>query len=189
MTNEMRLQGIGLVEGTEAGKIQIGDILRWNFGGLSKVTAIEFTKTGKTIICQVEWMNSKGEIETAERKMRTNRLVNIVASGNTVLTSQYAFEVIEEVAAEEIAEVPAEVTAFTKEKAVVPALYDVYFRVTDYGSYVQIMLFVEDLTNDMTLVAQDEGQYKNMADAANFIEALKEAGSKIEYVQTVAYTG
>ena len=103
MKNEMRLQGIGLVEGTEAGKIQIGDILRWNFGGLSKVTAIEFTKTGKTIICQVEWMNSKGEIETAERKMRTNRLVNIVASGNTVLTSQYTFEIIEE-AAEEAAE-------------------------------------------------------------------------------------
>ena len=41
MKNEMRLQSIGLVEGTEAGKIQVGDILRWNFGSLSRVVAIE----------------------------------------------------------------------------------------------------------------------------------------------------
>jgi|tagenome__1003787_1003787.scaffolds.fasta_scaffold20632670_2 hypothetical protein len=190
MKNEMRLQGIGLVEGTEAGKIQIGDILRWNFGGLSKVVAIEFTKTGKTIICEVEWMNSKGEIETAERKMRTNRLVNIVASGNTVLTSQYAFEIIEE-AAEEIEAAPALTipTSVTTKKAAAPASYDVFYRVTNYGCYVDIMLFVEDITNNMMLVAQKEAQFETMKDAETFIGLLEEAGSKIEYVETVAYTG
>lgn len=93
-TNEMRLQGIGMVEGTMAGLIQVGDVLRWNFGSVSRVTEIEFSATGKTIICQVECMNSKGEIETYERKMRVTRLVNIVASGNTKLTSEYGFEII-----------------------------------------------------------------------------------------------
>ena len=94
MTNEMRLQGIGMVEGTMAGLVQVGDVLRWNYGGLERVTAIEFTKTAKTIICQTEYINSKGELVQSERKMRVTRLVNIVGSGNTVLTGDYTFEII-----------------------------------------------------------------------------------------------
>ena len=121
MENQMRLQGIGMVQGTAAGEIKVGDVLRWNFGGISRVTAIEFTKTGKTIICQVECMNRKGEIETYERKMRTNRLVNIIGSGNTVLKSEYSFEIVEEVAApvEEVAAV--EETAAVEEQHIIKA--------------------------------------------------------------------
>ena len=97
MKNEMRLQGIGMVEGTEAGKIQVGDILRWNHGGLSKVISFELSKTGKTINCQVEVVNSRtGEKEIYERSMRVTRLVNIVASANTNNDFNLQFDPIEE---------------------------------------------------------------------------------------------
>ena len=101
MKNEMRLQGIGMVEGTEAGKIQVGDILRWNHGGLSKVISFELSKTGKTINCQVEVVNSRtGEKEIYERSMRVTRLVNIVASANTNNDFNLQFDPIEEEATE-----------------------------------------------------------------------------------------
>lgn len=101
MKNEMRLQGIGMVEGTEAGKIQVGDILRWNHGGLSKVISFEFSKTGKTINCQVEVINSRtGEKEIYERSMRITRLVNIVASANTNNDFNLQFDPIKEEAPE-----------------------------------------------------------------------------------------
>ena len=103
MTNEMRLQGIGLVEGTPAGELKIGDIIRWNYGSISKVVAIEFTASGKTIKCKLESMDRNGNTEIYDRDMRVNRLVNIVASGETVLTGAKAWEIaaaVEEVAAE-----------------------------------------------------------------------------------------
>ncbi|MGG2091268.1 hypothetical protein AB1283_00695 [Bacillus sp. S13(2024)] len=95
--SKMRLQSVGIVEGTEAGQLKVGDVTRWNFGDLERITAIEFSKTGKTIICKIEFFNAiKGEIVQSERKMRVDRLVNIVGRGNTVLTSNKSFEVIEE---------------------------------------------------------------------------------------------
>jgi hypothetical protein len=108
MTNEIRLQGIGMVEGTCAGLIQVGDVLRWNYGSLERVTAIEFTKTAKTIICQTEYFTSNGELVQSERKMRVTRLVNIFGSGKTILTGQYYFEYVKEV--EEIKAVDMELT-------------------------------------------------------------------------------
>ena len=289
MKNEMRLQGIGLVEGTEAGKIQVGDILRWNFGSLSRVVAIDFTKTGKTIIVTTEYFNEiTGEMVQAERKMRVTRLVSIVASGNTKLISKYNYEMVEEVLAPEEAEaLEAEVEEiiaeaeeaiknhkkmveaeevvmeekikvtwfdyakdkeFTEEitqnqlaflemqphidvdiineqslveelKTVFEAyenkkrieerqkeiehvvnqieeaddlkksIHEISYRVTNHGSYVDIMLFVTDVANDVTLVAQTEGEYKNMEEAEVLISYLKKTGNKIEFVETMAYTG
>lgn len=285
MKNEMRLQSIGLVEGTEAGKIQVGDILRWNFGSLSRVTAIEFTKTGKTIIVTTEYFDEiKGEMIQGERKMRISTLVNIIASGETKLTGRYSFEMIEEAPeVEEVEEAQAvEKISFTelenntdwkeavivfaqesfevkfselersytveatekyfnadmngnslygscldgkdddvrldnymsmgswivdycyiteyKEQNVIKAqieeatdlkksIHEVSYRVTDHGTYVEIMLFVTDIANDVTLVAQQEGEFKNMEEAETLIAYLKKTGNKIEFVETMAYTG
>ena len=193
MKNEMRLQSIGLVEGTEAGKIQVGDILRWNFGSLSRVVAIDFTKTGKTIIVTTEYYNEiKGEFEQAERKMRVTRLVNIIASGNTKLTSNYSYEMVEEevVEAEEVTEAPEAVIVQIEESTdLKKSVHEVTYRVTNHGSYVEVMLFVTDIANDVTLVAQQEGEFNNMEEANTLIAYLQKTGNKIEFVETMAYTG
>lgn len=73
----IRLQGIGVVEGIKAKNIKIGDVLVWNFGGTSKVIAIEFSKTGKTLTITVEYANYSGEIETAERRLNAERIVAV----------------------------------------------------------------------------------------------------------------
>jgi glutamyl/glutaminyl-tRNA synthetase len=217
MKNEMRLQGIGMVEGTEAGKIQVGDILRWNYGGLSKVVSFELSKTGKTIICQVETVDSRtGEKELYERKMRTSRLVNIVASANTNNDFNLQFDPIKEEApeAEEVTEAPEveliemiegivakkELSRRQKEVEHVvkqieestdlkKSVHEVAYRVTNHGSYVEVMLFVTDVANDVTLVAQQEGEFDSMEEAETLISYLKKTGNKIEFVETIAYTG
>jgi len=239
MKNEMRLQGIGMVEGTEAGKIQVGDILRWNHGGLSKVISFELSKTGKTINCQVEVVNSRtGEKEIYERSMRVTRLVNIVASANTNNDFNLQFDPIEEAPeAEEVTDFKRytellekvygmKTTATEEEKEELERLayklelngvpdvisemnfdrlqkqfeeateedlkksvHEVAYRVTNHGSYVEIMLFVTDVANDVTLVAQQEGEFDSMAEAETLISYLKKTGNKIEFVETIAYTG
>jgi hypothetical protein len=192
MKNEMRLQGIGMVKGTEAGKLQVGDITRWNNGYLEKVTSIEFSKTGKTIIVGIEYYSRfKDEMVQSERKMRVTRLVNIVASGNTKLTSYASYEIIEEVAeAEEVTEAPEAVIVQIEESTdLKKSVHEITYRVTNHGSYVEIMLFVTDIANDVTLVAQQEGEFKNMEEANTLIAYLRKTGNKIEFVETMAYTG
>lgn len=68
----VRLQGIGLVEGIKAKNIRIGDELVWNFGGVSVVKEITFSKTGKTLVI-VEEFNG----ELYERKMTAERIVAV----------------------------------------------------------------------------------------------------------------
>ena len=191
MKNEMRLQGIGMVEGTEAGKIQVGDILRWNHGGLSKVISFELSKTGKTINCQVEVVNSRtGEKEIYERSMRVTRLVNIVASANTNNDFNLQFDPIKEEApeAEEVAE-EVVIKQIEESTDLKKSVHEVAYRVTNHGSYVEVMLFVTDVANDVTLVAQQEGEFDSMAEAETLISYLKKTGNKIEFVETTAYTG
>jgi glutamyl/glutaminyl-tRNA synthetase len=168
MKNEMRLQGIGMVEGTEAGKIQVGDILRWNYGGLSKVISFEFSATGKTIICKLETKDHRsGKSDIYERKMRATRLVNIVASVNTNNDFNLFFEPIEEEAPEvdvkkvveealgaSLEEVLEDVNKKREEKAesehvvkqieestdLKKSVHEVAYRVTNHGSYVEVDL-------------------------------------------------
>jgi hypothetical protein len=68
------LQGYGYCEGIPAKELQVGDVTMWNNGGLEKVLSIEFSKTGKTMKCLVEyeWL---GEVKTAERKLKFDRIV------------------------------------------------------------------------------------------------------------------
>jgi hypothetical protein len=182
----MRLQGIGMVEGTEAGNLKVGDITRWNNGGLEKITSIELSKTGKTIICGIEYMGYFGEMVQSERKMRTTREVSIVASGNTILTGQYTFEQIEE-AVEEVVEAVEEIEADHAEMK--QCVHQISYRFTNYGDYVEVMLFVEDVANKMVLVAQKEAEFKNMKEADYLLKTLQKSGNLVELVEIVAYTG
>ena len=216
MKNTMRLQGIGMVKGIEAGKLQVGDITRWNNGFLEKVTSIEFSKTGKTMIVGIEYYSRfKNEMVQSERKFRVTRLVNIVASGNAKLISECSFEMIEEVA-EEVAEEDAIISdikiafeAYIYEKQaeknkkemeqvvtqieestdLKKSIHEIVYRVTDHGTFVEVMLFVTDIANDVTLVAQQEGEFDSMAEAETLIAYLQKTGNKIEFVETIAYTG
>lgn len=92
----MTLIGVGHVEGTPAGELKVGDITRWNYGGIERVTSVEFSKTGKTIIIGIEYMDYDNQVITSERKFRTTRLVNIIGRGNTRLTGKYNFRSEEE---------------------------------------------------------------------------------------------
>ena len=69
------------------------------------------------------------------------------------------------------------------------AEYKVWYRFTDYGDRVEVMLFVEDTTNEMVLVAQNEGEYENMKAAEYYIQILQESGAEVELVEIGTYTG
>ena len=179
MKNEMRLQGIGLVEGTAAGSLKVGDVTRWNYGGLERITSVELSKTGKTIICETEYYsNVLNEMVQGKRNFRVTRLVNIIASGNTKLVKN-SYEMIEE-----------ETEAAEADHAEIKqSVHEISYRFTDHGGYVEVMLFVEDTANEMVLVAQKEAEFKNMKEAAHLLNILQKSGNKVEIVETVAYTG
>lgn len=69
----IQLQSIGRKNATEAKNIKIGDILIWNFGGTEKVNNISYSKSGQTMILDIEC--DSGWVGT--RKIRANRLVAI----------------------------------------------------------------------------------------------------------------
>ena len=72
--NTTYLQGYGHVEGIPAKNLKVGDTTVWNNGGLEKVLSIEFSKTGKTMVCDVEyeWL---GEVFQTKRKLKSDRIV------------------------------------------------------------------------------------------------------------------
>lgn len=76
---EIRLQGIGMVKGTQAIEIKLHDVLMWNTGSTSEVVNIVISKTGKTMVittkCFDDWTK---EYKLYERKMTSTRLVHIV---------------------------------------------------------------------------------------------------------------
>ncbi|PEL24299.1 hypothetical protein [Bacillus toyonensis] len=96
MTKLMTLIGVGEVKGTAAGELKVGDITRWNYGGIERITSVEFSKTGKTIIVGIEYMDYDNQVVTSERKFRTTRMVNIIGRGKTRLTGKYNFRSEEE---------------------------------------------------------------------------------------------
>ena len=63
------------------------------------------------------------------------------------------------------------------------AEYKVWYRFTDYGDRVEVMLFVEDTTNEMVLVAQNEGEYENMKVAEYYIQIFKKAVLKLNLLK------
>ena len=95
----IRLQGIGVVEGIKAKNIKIGDELVWNFGGTSKVVAIEFSKTGKTLTITTE-------VDGVEyqRRLNAERIVAVkelnpaeeVEVSEKATTEEQEFEKLEE---------------------------------------------------------------------------------------------
>lgn len=75
----MRLQSIGLVQGTPASQIKENDLLMWNFGGVSRVTKI-IKETVKTLV--IEEIPVKNEFNNQQkaykRRLFKNRLVCIL---------------------------------------------------------------------------------------------------------------
>ena len=72
MANTMRLQGVGMVEGTEAREIKVGDFLMWNFGGMCEVMSVNH-KSAKTVEIVERY-----EGKDYDRTMRSGRMVHIV---------------------------------------------------------------------------------------------------------------
>lgn len=71
----MRLQGIRReLEDKKACDLVVGDIIMWNYGYKSEVTAIKFTKSKKSVILTLKSLND-GIVR--DRRMRTDTLVAI----------------------------------------------------------------------------------------------------------------
>jgi hypothetical protein len=73
--NSMRLQSIGVVLGTPAKEIKVGDTLMWNFGSTSEVVEI-VKETAKTIVVKTKPEDSD---KVYERRFNKSRLVCILS--------------------------------------------------------------------------------------------------------------
>lgn len=71
--NSMRLQQIGIVQGTPAGEIKKGDFLMWNWGAKSQVTKI-VKESEKSIWIEETYDSGK----TFQRRFSKTRLVCIL---------------------------------------------------------------------------------------------------------------
>jgi hypothetical protein len=74
--NSMRLQSIGIVQGTPAKKIKAGDLLMWNFGSVYKVNKI-IKETEKTLLIETSPKNSD---TVYQQKLNKERLVCILSN-------------------------------------------------------------------------------------------------------------
>lgn len=54
----VRLQGIGLVEGTEFKEAKVGNIIYFNFGYSAEILKIEPSKTGKTAMVTLKTLHN-----------------------------------------------------------------------------------------------------------------------------------
>lgn len=82
---KIRLQEVGMVEGTPAANIEIGDTLMWNYGYTSKVRAKEYSKTGKTMIIVDEY-----DGKLYKRRLGINTLICILKKGkNNISKAKY----------------------------------------------------------------------------------------------------
>ncbi|CAB4144502.1 hypothetical protein UFOVP457_47 [uncultured Caudovirales phage] len=71
----MRLIEMGLVLGTPASEIKVGDFLMWNYGYTSQVNSI-IRETAKTLTISVTETKSQ---KIFERKLHKNRLVCLLS--------------------------------------------------------------------------------------------------------------
>ncbi|WP_373896342.1 hypothetical protein [Virgibacillus sp. CBA3643] len=67
--------------------------------------------------------------------------------------------------------------------------HKIWYRVMDTGSYTEVTLFVEDIANEETLVAQQEGMFDSMDDAQELIKILKARQETIEFIRSESYKG
>lgn len=72
----MRLQGIGVVEGTPAGQVKPNDIVMWNFGSTEFVLAIE-QETQNFITVRIQHLSHDGTLKIGSRKLGKKRLICI----------------------------------------------------------------------------------------------------------------
>lgn len=99
---QVHLQSVGKVNGISAKNLMLGDVLMWNGGCLTKVVAIEFSASGKTL--KVTEENEAGNQYT--RRMGADRLVAIhdLAEDIAEATAEEVTEEVTEAPAEEVIE-------------------------------------------------------------------------------------
>lgn len=73
----IHLQQIGKTKATEAKNLKVGDVTVWNGGATEKITSVEFTKTKKTVLVGIEYINYFGELVKSARRLGAERLVGI----------------------------------------------------------------------------------------------------------------
>ena len=78
--NTTWIQGLGACAGKAASELVIGDILGWNGGNTSTVTAI-LKQTPTTVTIEEEWMGYDGQAKRGERTMKKSRIVATVENG------------------------------------------------------------------------------------------------------------
>ena len=78
MEKSIQLQGIGKCPAINTAKLQIGDVIVWNFGYKSEVVGIHPTKFGKQINFDLKSLQN-GEINV--RHMGCERLVAVESVG------------------------------------------------------------------------------------------------------------
>ena len=81
MENVTWLQSLGACKGKPAGELQVGDVMGWNYGYTSTVSAI-LSQTVSTITVEETYQTPIYEKEErATRKFKKNRVVAIVENG------------------------------------------------------------------------------------------------------------
>lgn len=98
-----RLQEVGLCQGIQAKNIMVGDVLVWNFGRTSKVKAVSFSATGKTLTITTE---IEGNEYTRRLKAETIVVVKELNPAEEVETEAVEIEEVEMV--EEVVETEEE---------------------------------------------------------------------------------
>ena len=73
----IHLQQIGKTKATEAKNLKVGDVTVWNGGATETITSIEFTKTKKSVLVGIEYINYFGQLVKSVRRFGAERLVGI----------------------------------------------------------------------------------------------------------------
>lgn len=80
MQNRTWLQGVGAAAGKPAGELVVGDVMGWNCGYTSTVTAI-VNQSPAFITIEEEWLDSGGQAKRSNRRLKRSRIVAIVTGG------------------------------------------------------------------------------------------------------------
>lgn len=73
----IHLQQIGKTKAIEAKKLKVGDVTVWNGGATEVITSIEFTKSKKSVLVGIEYINYLGQLVKSVRRFGADRLVGI----------------------------------------------------------------------------------------------------------------
>lgn len=79
LEGERHLQSYGKRVAIQAKNLRVGDVMMWNWGEVSTVKSIEFTKSGKSLKVIEEYRDVRGELKESTRTFRCTRLVAVAS--------------------------------------------------------------------------------------------------------------